>query len=196
MNTQIAAESDITQEHRDAEEHLARYEARLDPEALLLCSLMWVEGQAGGEIKTILNYLHPKDFRRPAHGRVFELMQQQAAEGKLITAAAIAGRIDAHRDNRGWPGGHHTALLVALSGLRALPSQAAFYADQVLAESYRRQYATMATELAQVAREAPEKDLFSILVHHGTTQRAAWQRRQGFMHALNNPTPETEDEPG
>lgn len=171
----------------DAEEYVANYEARLDPEALLLCSLMWVEGVPDGEIATILTYLHPNDFRRPAHGRVFELMQHQAREGKLVTAAAIAGRIESHRDSRGWPDGHHGPLLVALSGLRALPAQATFYAEQVLAESYRRQYASMVTELSQVAKEAPEGELFSILVCHGTTQRVAWQRRQGFMRAITNP---------
>lgn len=186
MNTQPMPIEDHTSAPGDTEDRIAHYEARLDPEALLLCSLMWVEDAPAGDIATILTYLHPNDFRRPTHGRVFALMQQQAKEGKLITAAALAGRIDAHRDNHGWPDGHHGPLLVALSGLRALPAQATFYADQVLAESYRRQYATMATELTQVAKEAPEGDLFSILVDHGTAQRAAWQRRQGFMHAINN----------
>lgn len=194
MNAQPLTTVDNPSAPGDVEEYVANYEARLDPEALLLCALMWVEDAPDGDIATILNYLHPGDFRRPTHGRVFELMQHQAREGKLITVAAIAGRIESNRDNHGWPDGHHGPLLVALSGLRALPSQATFYADQVLAESYRRQYSTMVTELAQVAKEAPEHDLFSILVHHGTTQRAAWQRRQGFMHAITNPTTDTDTE--
>lgn len=172
---------------RAAGDQIADYEARLDPEALLLCSLMWVEGPATGDMATILKYLSPHDFRRPAHGRLFELMQRQTEEGKLITPAALAGRIDANRDHRGWPDGHHEPLLVAILSLQALPVQAAFYADQVLAESYRRQYAHMTTTLAQAAREAPEQDLFAIMLQKGTEQRAAWERRQGLADALNNP---------
>ena len=58
---------------RAAGDQIADYEARLDPEALLLCSLMWVEGPATGDVATILNYLSPHDFRRPAHGRLTRL---------------------------------------------------------------------------------------------------------------------------
>ena len=82
---------------------------------------------------------------------------------------------------------------MAILSLQALPVQAAFYADQVLAESYRRQYAHMTTTLAQAAREAPEQDLFAIMVQKGIEQREAWKRRKGLADALNNPTTNPEE---
>ncbi|WP_099299357.1 DnaB-like helicase N-terminal domain-containing protein [Corynebacterium dentalis] len=169
----------------ESQEHAARYEARLDPEALLLCGLMWVDAAPTGDVATVLNYLDATDFRKPAHGEIFKLMRAQMSEGGLITPASLAGRMAANAMNL--PSDVYMPLLVAIAGLGALPSQVVHYADQVLAESYRRNFASMATYLTQVAREAPEGDLFSLMVEQGTAQRAAWKRRCGLLTAVHQP---------
>lgn len=190
MTAHAASEADVDPQVEQSHDQLANYEARLDPEALMLCSLMWVDEAPAGDIATVLDYLDPSDFRRPVHGQIFTLMRAQKEEGGLITPAALAGKIASNATHL--PANVYNPLLIALSGLGALPSQAVHYADQVLAESYRRNFASMATYLTQVAREAPETDLFALLVEQGTTQRAAWKRRQGLLASIHHST-STED---
>lgn len=161
---------------------------RLDPEAMLLSSLLAIEGtgshaerMADQDARYVLRYLHPGDFSHPAYGRIFSLMETQAAEDKLFTPAALAGRIEATADTTGWGGTPPQLRLLDLYELGGLPAQVTYYADEVLSASYRRQYQLMVTSLEQASTQAPEDNLFSLLVAHGRAQRRAWQRRCQFL---------------
>lgn len=174
---------------------------RLDPEAMLLSSLLAVEAGADGEglavadAGYVLDYLHPRDFSQPSYGRIFTLMKGQMADGKLITPAAISARIEATADTDGWGGTTPQLRLLSLYELGGLPAQITYYADEVLSASYRRQYQAMVTSLQQASQQAGEADLFPLLVEHGTAQRRAWRRRTRFLaSAPSTSTPETDTE--
>lgn len=175
---------------------------RLDPEAMLLSSLLAIETGADGEglavadASYVLDYLHPRDFNQPSYGRIFILMKDQLADGKLITPAAISARIEATADTDGWGGTTPQLRLLSLYELGGLPAQITYYADEVLSASYRRQYQAMVTSLQQASQQAGEADLFPLLVDHGTAQRRAWKRRTRFLASAPSaeaPDIDTED---
>lgn len=61
----------------------------------------------------------------------------------------------------------------------------AHYARAVLAQSYRRGYATAAATLAQLAEEASEDELFEQMCVLGRERRAAKDRLDAAMQALS-----------
>ncbi|MBG9328871.1 GcrE [Corynebacterium belfantii] len=182
------AAPNVTGDDLAAAQPPADYEIRLDPEALLLCALMNIEGDPHGEAGVVLDYLHPTDFYRPTYGDLFAVMQRHRATGDPLHPAAINATLANGAEEIAWSGGHHTKLLINLYGLNSIPSQIGYYAEQVLAESYRRSFASMARFLAQAAEFAAETDLFPLMVEHGKKQRQAWARRQGLAPLLRGET--------
>lgn len=152
----------------------------IDPEALLLSSLMWVGPKVPQQVKDLLDYLHEADFFNPVHGRIFRLIRAQVSAGLPMDVASLVSCIDASGKNEIWPDGSHHITLANIAGLGTVPDQATWWADRVLAASYRRQFVRMTERLAQISREAPEGELFDTLVELGKAQRQAWERRRNF----------------
>ena len=173
---------------------------RLDPEAMLLSSLLAVShngsaaNQAEKDADYVLNYFHENDFANPIYGRIFSLMVAQREQGKLITPAALSARISATADTNGWGSTTPELRLLNLYELGALTPQILYYADEVLGSSYRRQFSAMVTNLAQATEHAAEDDLFTLLVSHGRAQRNAWARRTSFYRNLEPATADNGDD--
>lgn len=153
----------------------------IDPEALLLSSLMWVGPTLPRDVKNLLDYLREADFHNPVYGRIFRLIREQAHAGLPMDVASLVSCIDSGGKNEIWPDGSHHIILANLAGLRTIPEQATWWADRVLAASYRRQFSRMVERLAQISREAPDTELFERLVGEGKAQRQAWERRRNFL---------------
>ncbi|TVS26143.1 DnaB-like helicase N-terminal domain-containing protein [Corynebacterium sanguinis] len=155
----------------------------IDAEALLLCALLWMnEGTA--TTRFIVEYLDPKDFYNPAYGRLFAIIAEHLSEGGLVHPATIAGRISQSGTTQPWPGRGYQMFIADIVHLNARPEQAHWYAEQVLATSYRRQFHRMAEVLVHTAEHAPEDALFETLLKHGRSQRAAWKRRTDFAISI------------
>lgn len=165
------------QDTRDA------YDARMDPEAKLLCALLWLGEAPEGRIGQLIDFLHPADFRRPAHARLFTLIAEQAAAGEPVEPTIIAAKADAAgtEGRDGWPGGATPQqFILDIASLEARPLQAIYLAELTVGASYRRQFQAMATFLAQAGAEADEDDLFALMAEQGRRQRAAKTRRDRF----------------
>lgn len=177
----------------------APYDARMDPEAKLLCALMWITTTPDEYIVKILNFLTPSDFRRPDHGRLFALICDQVAAGAPLDPTILAGKCDAAgADGRtGWPEGKTPQqYILDIASLQALPSQVGHFAELVIMASYRRQFQSMATYLSQVAAEADVDDMFGIMVEQGRRQRVAVTRLDAFRREVlghTNPAEDGED---
>jgi hypothetical protein len=158
------------------------YDPRMDPEAKLLCALMWAEAPTG-RILDVIESLSPADFRHYAHRRLFSLIAEQAAAGSPLDPTIIAARCDAAgaagRD--GWPEKKTPQrFILEVASLNALPAQITYLAELVLGASYRRQFQAMAAHLSQAGEEADTEDLFDLMVEHGRRQRAARARLDAF----------------
>ena len=161
----------------------------LDPEALLLCGLMWAP-PTHADTDRLCTILTDVDFYDPHYARLFDLIFQRRTAGQATDPASLRSALSAQGSAAAIP--HRTAetLLINLATLGVMPEQVLNYGDQVLGASYRRQFQTMAAALAHAGETAPETELFSIMVEHGRAQRTAWQRRQ----ALRNTPADTADE--
>lgn len=159
----------------------------LDPEALLLCGLMWASAP-GGVVDRVCEVLDPEDFYNPHFAIIFALIKQRSTEGKSVDPASLRSALMEQGDRAALP--HRTAerLLLDLATLGVTPEQSMPYADQVLGASYRRAYQNMAAALVHAGEAAPESELFAIMLDHGRRQRAAWERR----HSFRNHTPNRE----
>ncbi|RSZ63466.1 GcrE [Corynebacterium hylobatis] len=155
----------------------------LDPEALLLCGLMWA-GNGHQASDRVCAVLAGADFYDPHHGRLFELIATRRAVGQPTDPASLRSALSAQGSAAALP--HRTAesVLLDLATLGVRAEQVLSYADQVLGASYRRQFQAMAAALVHAGETAPEHDLFRIMVAHGKAQRAAWQRRQVLREVL------------
>lgn len=151
----------------------------LNPEALLLCGLMWADSDHPGS-STVCEVLTANDFYDPHYGHLFDLIVLRRADGLSTDPASLRSALNEQGNEA--PIAPHTAqrMLIELTTLGVTPDRAAAYADQVLGTSYRRQFQSMAQALAHAADTAPEADLFDIMVTHGRAQREAWKRRQAF----------------
>ena len=158
----------------------------LDPEALLLCGLMWAPS-THAETDHLCTILANADFYDPHYARLFELIVQRRTAGHATDPASLRSALSAQGSAAAIP--HRTAemLLINLATLGVRAEQVANYGDQVLGASYRRQFQTMAAALAHAGETAPESELFSIMVEHGRAQRTAWQRRQALRNAPADP---------
>jgi len=151
----------------------------LDPEALLLCGLMWAgrEHPASDEVCRILQ---PGDFHDPHYGSLFGLIADRRGAGKPVDAASLGATLSEMGDRAPLPRDSARRVLIELTMLQVIPEMVTNYADQVLGMSYRRQYQAMAAALTHAGETLPEDALFATLVDHGRAQRAAWERRQAF----------------
>jgi replicative DNA helicase len=192
MNAQRATVTEIRGTKADeitaaAQDVPAAYDARMDPEAKLLCALLWVAEPAGTHITEIVEFLSPVDFRRPAHARLFDLIRTQVAAGEPLDPTIIAGQCDAAgaagRD--GWPSGvTPQSFILDIASLEARPSQASYLAELVISASYRAQFQSMTTYLTQIGQEADVDDLFDVMVEQGRRQRAARARLDAFRQNI------------
>ena len=191
MNAQRATVTEIrgtaAETTTEPQDMPAVYDARMDPEAKLLCALLWVADPAGAHIAEIVEFLRPVDFRRPAHARLFTLIAEQVTAGEPIDPTIIAGKCDAAgaagRD--GWPSGvTPQAFILDIASLETRPSQASYLAELVIGASYRRQFQSMTTYLTQIGEEADVDDLFGVMVEQGRRQRAARARLDTFRRDI------------
>ena len=152
---------------------------QLDPEALLLCGLMWA-GKQHPPSDEVCRILEPGDFYDPHHGRLFGFLASRRRAHQPVDPASIGSALSELGDSAPLP--RHTArrLLLELTTLHVVPELVTDYADQVLGMSYRRQFQAMAAALVHASEHLPEGELFPVLVKHGRAQRAAWKRRQAF----------------
>ncbi|MDO5668607.1 MAG: DnaB-like helicase N-terminal domain-containing protein [Corynebacterium sp.] len=152
---------------------------QLDPEALLLCGLMWAgrEHPASDEVCQILQ---PGDFHDPHYGHLFGLIASRRHASKPVDPASLSSALSEMGEKAPLP--RHTAkrLLLELTTLSVVPELVTDYADQVLGISYRRQYLAMGAALVHAGETRPESELFPTMVEHGRMQRAAWERRQAL----------------
>ncbi|RRQ14168.1 DnaB-like helicase N-terminal domain-containing protein [Corynebacterium bovis] len=161
--------------------------AGVDAEAMLLSCLLWVDDVPAGDVAYVLDYLHPLDFFSPYSGALFGVMQALANEGRPVGAGEVVRwvRENPDRVDVTFPAGGACEPMVAdLAGLGGVPAAVVYWADEVLARSYRRQFQAMTTYLAQVGATAPEGELFDHLAEVGARQRRAKARREGFLPGL------------
>lgn len=149
---------------------------RLDPEAQLLCSMIWHKGTSPA-LSYVVEHLSEDDFFNPMYGWIFTIIAQAVGEGMPHDATAINVRLAAE----GQKADGYRRVLLAIVGLMAPSDNLIYYADQVISTWYRRQYAQMATALVHISKEAPEGELFDRMVKHGRQQREAKNRRETFL---------------
>lgn len=171
---------DVEYDNREA------YDPRIDPEAKLLCALMWCDAPAG-RIAQVLEFLTPEDFNHYAHARLFSLIVEQYQAGAPLDGTLIASKCDAAGvDGReGWPAGKTPQqFIVEISSLDARPMQITYLAESIIGASYRRQFRSMALHLTQAAEDMPEADLFPLMVEQGRRQRTAKARLDAFRRTI------------
>lgn len=153
------------------------YDPRHDSEALLLSALLWA-GQRGdlAPVRSALEVVAAGDFYRPHYAKLFSLIAERCDKGQPTDSATAVSRLAARGARDGMPARDATELMATLLNLQAQDLLARDYAEQVLSTSYRRQFQRMVSELAHIAADAPEEDLFEHLVDIGRQQRSAWER--------------------
>jgi Replicative DNA helicase len=161
----------------------------LDPEALLLCAMMWAPDN-DDDATRVCTVLTAKDFYKPQMGALFSIITTRRTNGEAADPASIQSWLSEQGDRAPLPA--HTArpLLIDIATLGVTHERIIAFADQVLGASYRRGYQVMATALAHAGETAPEDQLFEIMVNHGRAQRTAWNRR----HALKTTSEDTQDD--
>lgn len=165
-------------EPTDAEDVLA-VSREFDTEAYLLCALMWA-GKDHPPSDRVCGFLQPADFFDPHHGALFGFLASRRSAGHPTDPVSLNSALSALGDEAPLPRHIGRHLLMSLSTLSVPAELVTDYADQVLGESYRRQYQAMAQAVTHAGESAREERLFDILVDHGRAQRAAWERRQSF----------------
>lgn len=152
-----------------------------DPEALLLCALMW-SAHTGGvstEDQRITAIVTGDDFDTVAYRRLFVVIAALVAAGEPYDPASVTAAF--MRSGSG--GAKDAPLLRRLNEVITAGADgftATHYADIVLSQSYRRSYRTVAAAIVQAAEELPEEYLFDHLVEYGRAQRALWKRLNAF----------------
>ena len=171
-------------DEQDDFEETPLYRLALDPEANLLSALLFA--RVDGRVKAVLNTLTAEDFYNCTYAIIFETMQQLAADGRPIDPTSLAAETDKQGDKLEWKGVHPRRLLADLMGVRAIPENVSYYADQVLSAWYRRQFQTMAYRLQQIGEREAEDELFNRMVEEGKAQRRAWKRKSNFLKETND----------
>ena len=171
------------------------YDMRIDPEARLLCGLMWTD-TATGEIAKVIDFLTEADFAHYAHARLFGLIKAQHTAGEPMEATIVASKADAagSAGRDGWPGGKTPQMhILEVASLEALPAQVVYLAELVVGRSYRRQFQDMTTYLTQMGEEAHEDELFDIMTEQGRGQRKAKKRLDTFRRDVLGRTTDTKE---
>lgn len=157
------------------------YDPATDPEALLLCALMW-SAQTGGvptEDQLITETMTADDFDDVLYRRVFTVVADLVAAGDPYDPASVSAAFM----RSGSDGAKDAPLRRRLNEVitaGASGAAATHYADIVLSQAYRRSYRTVAASIVHATEELPEEDLFDHLLEHGRAQRALWQRLNTF----------------
>ncbi|MGO1664903.1 MAG: DnaB-like helicase N-terminal domain-containing protein [Micrococcaceae bacterium] len=162
------------------------YDMRIDPEARLLCALMWTDN-ATGHIAQVIEFLTEADFGHYAHARLFGLIKTQHTAGEPMDATIVANKAAAAgaAGSEGWPGGKTPQMhILEVASLEARTEQASYLAELVVGRSYRRQFQTMTAYLSQMAEEAHEDELFDIMAEQGRRQRIAKNRLDRFRREV------------
>lgn len=147
----------------------------LDVEANLLSSLMWVP-EDDETVNTVFDNLKAEDFLNPAYAEIFRIMNRLREEGKAFDPATMFAfmRKDRLFDDLAFDA---KKVLTDLMTLKSrTPGSIGWYTERIIGESYRRQFITMAEGLVQAGYEAPEEDLFDIMVERGKEQRNSRRR--------------------
>ncbi|CAH0299551.1 DnaB-like helicase N-terminal domain-containing protein [Rhodococcoides fascians] len=171
VDDDVAAVDDWSAAHRPA----------TDPEALLLCALMW-SAHTGGvstEDQRITATVTADDFDGVAYRRIFVVIAGLVAAGEPYDPASVTAAFM----RSGSSGAKDAPLLRSLNEVITAGADgftAVHYADIVLSQAYRRSYRTVAASIVQAAEELPEEYLFEHMVEYGRAQRALWQRLNTF----------------
>lgn len=150
---------------------------RLDPEAQLLCALLW-SPKGSADVEFVTEHLQETDFYNRMYSHIFATIADAVRNGTPHDASSINVRLAAE-------GGdvvpQYQRLLISLVGLGSPAGNLIYYGDQLLSTWYRRQFSDMTRSLAYIAEVAPEQELFTRMVDHGIAQRKAMRRRTEFL---------------
>ncbi|MFC8181599.1 DnaB-like helicase N-terminal domain-containing protein [Rhodococcus sp. NPDC057297] len=157
------------------------YDLDTDPEALLLCALMWSyhPGADAPDAARITATLTAHDFEDYAHGRLFAVIAELVEQGRPFDVPSVAAAL-VRSGAAGQKDGPLRGRLVNIATLGAFPLAATHHADIVLSQSYRRSFLAAGHSIITAAEELPEADLFEHLLTHGRRQRAAYNRLTAF----------------
>ncbi|OZD12075.1 MULTISPECIES: DnaB-like helicase N-terminal domain-containing protein [Nocardiaceae] len=168
----------------DDYEIAAASEPAADPEALLLCALMWSFHPTSDNTETrrIIATLTADDFDDVAYGRLFTIIADHVTTAAPYDAATIAHAL--HRS--GADGAKDAPLRRRLNGVITAGAEALLithYADIVLSQAYRRSFHVAGASITQAAEELPEEYLMEHMVEHGRRQRSYFHRLNQFRRA-------------
>ncbi|MGB2720265.1 MAG: DnaB-like helicase N-terminal domain-containing protein [Rhodococcus sp. (in: high G+C Gram-positive bacteria)] len=157
------------------------YNPATDPEALLLCALMWSNNTGGvsTEDHRVATIVTADDFDNPAYRRMFTVIADlitasQPYDPASVTAALMRSGADGAKDSA-LRRRLNEVITTGADGLAV-----AHYAGIVLSQSYRRSFHTAGQAIMQGAEELPEEDLFEQMLDYGRRQRAAFNRLNAF----------------
>lgn len=157
------------------------YNPATDPEALLLCALMWSNNTGGvvTEDQRVASILTVDDFDNPAYRRMFTVITDLITAGQpydpaSVTAALMRSGADGAKDSA-LRRRLNEVITTGADGLAVV-----HYAGIVLSQSYRRSFHTAGQAIMQGAEELPEEDLFEHMLDYGRRQRAAFNRLNTF----------------
>lgn len=165
--------SDTMNQHTDADDAPAPITPELDAEAVLLCSLLWAQGD---EVAHVVAHLEPRDFLSAQYAELYEVVVALASAGEPHHAS----RVHATLADTGRLAGRHGELLagalrtVSTLGIPTLGLTA--MARDVLRAAYRRRFAAAAQVQAAAATSAPTDELFDIMVEQGKAMRRETHR--------------------
>jgi replicative DNA helicase len=163
---------------------------RLDPEAQLLCALLW-SPKGSADVAFVVEHLRETDFYNRMYAHIFACIAAAVRDDSPHDASSINVRLAAE-------GGEivpqYQRLLISLVGLGSPAGNLIYYGDQLLSTWYRRQFSDMTQSLAQIAEIAPEHELFTRMVEHGIAQRKAMYRRKEFLNKAIQARKAQEDE--
>lgn len=157
------------------------YNAALDVEAQLLCSLLWAPAHIANQAADALT---SKDFYLPVHAELFALIAELVIEGKPHDCAYVLHTLQRQGRTRGHLGTQLTKALTDITTIGVPAAELAYCIDAVLTQAYRRGFREAAQSLAQAADELPEDQLFEHMVTIGRERRAASQRLAAVREGL------------
>lgn len=167
--------------HEAGPDGSAPYDLDTDPEALLLCALMWSHqpGAPALDAARITSTLTAEDFEDYTHGRLFTVIAELVDEQQPFDVPSVAAAL-VRSGAAGQKDGPLRQRLVNIATLGAFPLAATHHADIVLSQSYRRSFLTAGNAIAAAAETLPEDDLFAHMLEHGRRQRSACNRLNTF----------------
>ena len=153
------------------------YTPQLDVEAQTLCALLWASPEVA---RTVVDVLTASDFYRPVYGELFTVIARLVTEARPHSSVLVLSELQ----RGGKVSGQLSRALTEVTLADAREHEISHYARAVLAQSYRRGYATAAATLAQLAGEAGEDELFEQMCVLGRERRDAKARLDAAVQAL------------